>query len=101
MTSRTRWPEAPDVPAIAELLKTDFDFNSEMGFAVRAGTPAAVIERLSHEMVTALQNPQNAKVLAAAGMVVQGTSAAEYRDKIIRDLVKFEKAVEISGAKPQ
>jgi hypothetical protein len=52
-------------------------------------------------MVTALQNPQNVKILAAAGMVVQGTSAADYRDKIVRDLVKFEKAVAISGAKPQ
>lgn len=101
VTSLTRSPEAPDVPPIAELLNADYDFNSEMGFAVRIGTPPDIVEKLSREMVAALQNPQHAKILRAAGIVVQGTSAAEYRDKIVRDLVKFEKAVAISGAKPQ
>lgn len=101
VTSDVRAPETPDVAPLAELLKVDFDFSSEMGFSVRVGTPPDIVDRVSKEMVTALKDPQNAKILSTAGVVVHATSAAEYRDKIVRDLVKFEKAVAISGAKTQ
>jgi len=101
VTSATRAPETPDVPTLAELMKTEFDFSSEMGFAVRAGTPARIVESLSREMAAALQNPDNVKKLRNAGVVIHATSAAEYRDKIVRDLVTFERAVKISGATVQ
>jgi tripartite-type tricarboxylate transporter receptor subunit TctC len=101
VTSATRDPAAPDVPTLAELLKTDFDFSSEMGFAVRTGTPPQIVESLSREMVAALRNPDNARKLSTAGVVIHATSAAEYRDKIVRDLVTFERAVKISGATVQ
>jgi tripartite-type tricarboxylate transporter receptor subunit TctC len=101
VTSAERAPETPDVPTLAEILKTEFDFSSEMGFAVRAGTPARIVESLSREMAAALQNSDNAKKLRNAGVVIHATSAAEYRDKIVRDLVTFERAVKISGATVQ
>ncbi len=101
ITSGTSAPETPDVAPVAELLKLDFDFSSEMGFSVRAGTPRHIIESLSREMVAALKIPGTLKKLRAAGVVIHATSAAEYGDKIARDLIKFEKAVKISGATMQ
>ena len=95
ITSGTYAPETPDVAPLAELLKVDFDFSSEMGFSVRAGTPRHIVESLSREMVVALKNPENVRKLRAAGVVIHATSVAEYGDKIARDLVKFEKAVKI------
>jgi tripartite-type tricarboxylate transporter receptor subunit TctC len=101
ITSERRAPETPDVAPLAELLKADFDFSSEMGFSVRVGTPQGIVERLSSEIAAALKNPENAKRLSAAGVVIHATSVAEYRNKVVRDLVRFEKAVKISGAKAQ
>jgi tripartite-type tricarboxylate transporter receptor subunit TctC len=98
ISSLKRAPETPDVAPLAELLKTDFDFSSEMGFSLRAGTPQGIVESLSREIVAALRNPDNARILRGAGVVIEATSAAEYKDKIVRDLVKFEKAVKTSGA---
>lgn len=101
ITSKTPAPETPNVPPIADLLKVDFDFSSEMGFAVRTGTPTRIVERLSSEMVAALKTPENSKRLTTAGVVIHATSVQAYRDKIVRDLVTFEKAVKASGATVQ
>jgi tripartite-type tricarboxylate transporter receptor subunit TctC len=101
ITSGTPAPETPDVAPLAKLLNVDFDFSSEMGFSVRTGTPQSTVELLSREMVAALKSPENVKRLKTAGVVVHATSVAEYRDKIVRDLIKFEKAVKISGATVQ
>lgn len=101
ITSAARAPETPDVAPLAELLKTKFDFSSEMGFSVRAGTPPDIVNSLSREMVAALKNPDVASKLKNAGVVIHATSAGEYSDRINRELVTFETAVKLSGAKAQ
>jgi tripartite-type tricarboxylate transporter receptor subunit TctC len=98
ISSLKRAPETPEVAPLAELLNVEFDFSSEMGFSLRAGAPQVIVDSLSREMVAALRNPDNARILRGAGVVIEATSAAEYKEKIIRDLAKFEKAVKISGA---
>jgi tripartite-type tricarboxylate transporter receptor subunit TctC len=99
ITSAARAPETPDVAPLAELLKAKFDFSSEMGFSARAGTPQNIVDTLSTEMVTALRDPEVAKKLKTAGVVIHATSAGEYRDRIDREMVTFEHAVRLSGAK--
>jgi tripartite-type tricarboxylate transporter receptor subunit TctC len=99
ITSAARAPETPNVAPLAELLKAQFDFSSEMGFSARAGTPQGIVDRLSAEMVAALKLPDVVQKLKNAGVVIHATSSSEYRDKIKRDLVTFEKAVKLSGAK--
>lgn len=101
ITSAMRAPETPEVAPLAELLKTKFDFSSEMGFSVRAGTAPAIVDTLSREMVAALKNPEVASKLKAAGVVIHATSAVEYRDRINRELATFESAVKLSGAQSQ
>lgn len=101
ITSATSAQETPDVAPLAQLMKVDFDFSSEMGFSVRTSTPRSVVESLSNEMVAALKNPENVKRLKNAGVIIHATSDAEYRDRIVRELVRFEKAVKISGATVQ
>ena len=101
ISSATRAPETPNVAPLAELLKANFDFSSEMGFSVRAGTPQAISDRLSKEIVAALKIPDNAQKLKTAGVVIHATSAEAYRDRINRELATFEKAVKLSGAKAQ
>jgi len=101
ITSAKRAPETPDVVPLAELLKTKFDFSSEMGFSMRAGTAPEIVDSVSKEMIAALKIPDIAAKLKNAGVVIQATSASEYRDRINQELVTFESAVKISGAKSQ
>ena len=101
VTSAARAPETPNVTPLAELLKAQFDFSSEMGFSVRADTPQYIIDRLSGEMVAALKSPDVSQKLKNAAVQIHATSAAEYRDRIKRELVSFENAVKLSGAKAQ
>ncbi len=101
VTSAARAPETPNVAPLAEVLKARFDFSSEMGFSVRADTPQTIVDRLSREMVAALKSPDVSQKLKNAGVQIHATSAAEYRDRIERELVTFETAVKMSGAKPQ
>ena len=74
---------------------------SEMGFAVRAGTQSAIVDRLSREISASLKDPATAQRLSAAGAMLFGTSADEYRENIRLNLIKFEKAVGLSGAKSE
>lgn len=101
ITSATRAPETPDVVPLADLLKTKFDFSSEMGFSVRAGTSPAIVDALSREMVVALKDRDVASKLKNAGVVIHATSAKEYSDRINKELISFEHAVKVSGAKAQ
>jgi tripartite-type tricarboxylate transporter receptor subunit TctC len=101
ITSATRAPETPNVAPLAELLKTKFDFSSEMGFSARAGTAQSIVDSLSREMVAALKNPEVASKLKTAGVVIHATSASEYRDRINQELVTFQSAVKVSGAKAE
>ena len=101
ITSATRAPETPAVVPLAELLKTKFDFSSEMGFSARAGTAQGIVDSLSREMVAALKNPDVASKLKTAGVVIHATSANEYRDRINQELVTFQSAVKVSGAKAE
>jgi tripartite-type tricarboxylate transporter receptor subunit TctC len=58
VTSKERWPSAPDVPAIAETLP-GFDVSSWYGLLGPAGLPAHVVQRLNSEVN---------KILAQAAM---------------------------------
>jgi len=101
VTSATRAPETPNVAPVADLLKTKFDFNSEFGFSVRIDTPKDIVDRLSKEMVATLKTPDVIQKLKNAGVLIHATSAAEYRNRIKSELVSFETAVNLSGAKTQ
>lgn len=93
-----RSPKTPDVQAISELIP-GFDFSSEMGMVVRAGTPAEIVSALSSEIVNGLKDPREAERLNASGLVLIGSSPAGYADNIKTNLEKFERAIRISGLK--
>ena len=99
-TTLKRAAQAPNVATVSDLVP-GFDFGSEMGFAVRAGTQSAIVDRLSREISASLKDPATAQRLAAAGAVLFGTSADEYQENIRLNLIKFEKAVRLSGAKSE
>jgi tripartite-type tricarboxylate transporter receptor subunit TctC len=66
ITSPTRIPELPELPAVAELLP-GFELNGWTGLFVPAGTPAAIVERLDAAVRATLAEPAIVQRVEAAG----------------------------------
>ena len=98
VTSAARSAQTPEVPSISELVP-GFDFSAEFGLLAAAGTPDAILTKLSVEVVKALSYPDTMQRLAPMGMEAVGSSPEAYAANIRRNLERFSKAVRISGAK--
>jgi tripartite-type tricarboxylate transporter receptor subunit TctC len=93
VTSATRAPEYPDIPAIAETYP-GFDAKIWLGLFAPAGTPPEVVERLRAEVQKALKDPAVQQRFAnAGGLEVFGTTPREFQDLIQRDNAKYAKLV--------
>jgi tripartite-type tricarboxylate transporter receptor subunit TctC len=100
ITSSNRMPQAPEAAPVAEMVP-GFNFSSELGVVVPAGTPPAIVSRLNAEFGKALQNPEVNQKLTAMGFVLISSSSDAYAENIRSNLQVFAKAVKISGAKAE
>jgi len=72
VTTATRAPVLPDVPAMAEFLP-GYEFSAWYALGAPRGTPANIVERLNEEVNAALADPQFAAQLAElGGMLLPG-----------------------------
>jgi tripartite-type tricarboxylate transporter receptor subunit TctC len=99
VTSAKRSPLLPDVPTLAEAGVKDFEATAWFGFVAPAATPPAILDRLNHEMVKALNDPALRAALGAQGVTIVANSRAEFAKIIADESVKWRKVVERSGAK--
>jgi tripartite-type tricarboxylate transporter receptor subunit TctC len=97
VTSAARAPALPNVPAISETLK-DFDAAAWVILFAPAGTPPAIVERMAQESARALQDPDVRAKLADIGATTVGSGPAQTAAFHRKELEKFRRAVEISGA---
>jgi tripartite-type tricarboxylate transporter receptor subunit TctC len=86
-----RSPQAPEVPAIAELVP-GYDFSVAIGALARAGTPAEVIKRLSDDIAWAVRQPDVLEKFSGAGIEAAGLGPDGYRREIERENQAMAKA---------
>jgi tripartite-type tricarboxylate transporter receptor subunit TctC len=89
VTSRTRWKELPDVPTIEESGIKDFEVISWSGVATKAGVPAPVAQRLNAEVHRAMGVPAVRARLESFGGEVRGTTPAEMKALVERQLAQW------------
>ena len=94
-----RSPTAPDVPTVAELAVPGYDFAPEIGLLAPAGTPLAIIARMSQEVAKALRSPEVTQRFAQLDIIPVGSAPAEYAARIRAANEKYAHAVKVSGAK--
>jgi len=87
-----RSPNFPDIPAVAETVP-GFELNSWYGMMAPAGTPRAIINRLSHEVAAAVKKPDVIEWMKQNGLDAVGSTPEEYAAFIRAELVKYAKAV--------
>ena len=97
VTSLHRAPSLPNVPAVSETIK-DFDAAAWIILFAPAGTPAAIVERMAQEAGRAIQDPEVKGKLADIGASSVGGTPAQTSAYHKKEMAKFKRAVEISGA---
>lgn len=92
----------PQLPTTVEQgLSPEFMLDWWNTLALRAGTPAAVIERLNTEVNIALKDKALAAQLAERGILVAGGSAQQAGTLARRDAAVFKEVIETAGIKPE
>ncbi len=98
--SAQRSAQAPDVPAIAEVVP-GFDFAPIVGILAPAGTPAAIIARVAAETIAITKQPDAIAAMAAAGIDPVGGGPEDYVRAIANENERMAAAVKAAGLKPE
>jgi tripartite-type tricarboxylate transporter receptor subunit TctC len=91
VTGKSRSKDLPDVPTFEEAGVTDYEVVSWSGLATTAGTPAPIVDRLRAELVRTINVPEVRARLESFGTEVRGTTEAEMRNLVERQLALWNK----------
>jgi tripartite-type tricarboxylate transporter receptor subunit TctC len=99
MSGKTRSTVLPDVPTVAETVP-GYEATIWIGLIAPKGTPPAIVSRLNAEITKIVSRPEVRRDWAAQGAVAMTMTPDEFGKYIADDIVKWERIVKISGAKP-
>jgi tripartite-type tricarboxylate transporter receptor subunit TctC len=100
VTTTERSEALPDVPVLADFVP-GYEASAWFGVGAPKGTPAAVIDKLNHEINVALTDPKmKARMAELGGMIIAG-SPADFGKIIAEETEKWAKVVKFSGAKAE
>jgi tripartite-type tricarboxylate transporter receptor subunit TctC len=90
VASLERSPLAPTLPAIAETVP-GFDVTSWAGIVAPAGTPQAIVDKISKAFGDAIRRPEITKQLGDLGAVAATDTPQEFQQFIRDDRAKWQK----------
>ncbi|HSI01112.1 MAG TPA: tripartite tricarboxylate transporter substrate binding protein [Reyranella sp.] len=88
VTTASRSPVLPDVPAMAEFLP-GYEFSAWYGLGAPRGTPDDIVQRLNREVNAALADSEFARQLTDLGGLPLGGSVADFQALIAADTEKI------------
>lgn len=97
VTTKTRSPRLPNVPAVAEVLP-GFEVALWNGVFVPAATAPAIVDKLSAAIRKVTQDPAVRKTLTDQGSAPVGNTPAEFKKILDQEIDKWGKLVKLSGA---
>ena len=98
-SGKTRSTVLRDVPTVAETVP-GYEATIWLGVVAPKGTPPAIVTRLNAEITKIVSRPDVRRDWAAQGAVAMTMTPDEFGKYISDDIVKWERIVKISGAKP-
>jgi tripartite-type tricarboxylate transporter receptor subunit TctC len=91
---------APDLPLVRDIV-SGFDVKPWHGLMAPAGTPPAIVNKLSEEIQAFLRTPAAQAKLQAAGIVRVGNSAAEFQAFMASEFDLYKKIIQEAGIKAE
>jgi len=92
VTTAQRWPALPDVPTLADSMP-GFEATTWVGLAAPRQTPAAIVERLAHEIEAALREPDIVAHLADLGAEPFPLSTEKFDKFIVAQTEKWGRVI--------
>jgi tripartite-type tricarboxylate transporter receptor subunit TctC len=97
-----RHSDFPDVPTMGEAGFPGFEETAPwVGLLAPAGTPAAIVNRLSEEMRKSLARPETIARLKALGAITVGDTPGEYLKFLKKDHERWARVIKASGVKAE
>ena len=101
VTHAKRSPAIPDVPTLAEAGVKGAESGSWIGLLASAGTPAAVIQKISMDIKEAVGAADVREKLIGQGAVPQASTPAELQARIDSDLGRYGRIIREKGLKAE
>jgi len=99
VTGAARSARLPDVPTIAEQGLPGFDVTVWQGALFPAGTPPAIVNRLSAEIAAAMREPALRSRLSEIGVDALGSTPEEFRVFIDAELARWGDVIRRTGTR--
>jgi tripartite-type tricarboxylate transporter receptor subunit TctC len=99
VTGKTRHPQMPQVPTVAQAGLPSFELESWVALYVPTGTPAAVIQKLSQDVKRSMEQPETKQRADAAGVEVRYLAPAEMTRLLERETASWAQAIKAAHIK--
>ena len=101
VSAKQRLPSEPEVPTFIEAGLPDYDAGNWIGFAVPAGTPKAIVDKLHAEIVKIQDMPDVQKQMEARGATVEKMSSVEFGAYMKSEVSKWSRVVREANIKAE
>jgi tripartite-type tricarboxylate transporter receptor subunit TctC len=99
-TGKVRSSVLPNVPTLSEAGVVGYEAVIWLGLMAPKGTPPEIVKRLNAEVVKIVSKPEVREEWAKQGAAAMTMNPDEFARYVNEDIVKWERIVKISGAKP-
>jgi len=93
VASKTRMAQLPNIPTVAESGLPGYEGSLWMGVLAPAGTPPAIVDRLSKALIAAVKAPEVRERLTKDGVEIIGNDAAAFGAQIRTELKQWSDLV--------
>ncbi len=101
VTTAKRVASLPNVPTVAESGFPGFEDMTWFAFFLPAATPASIVGRLNAELNRAMEQPEGKEKFAAIQIEFSRHSPAEVADYVRREIAKYARVIQETGAKAE
>lgn len=101
VSSTTRAPSLPDVPAIADSGLPGYDYTAWFGVFVPGTTPRARVERVDVLTKQGLADADLKSRLEVAGVTLQTSTPAQFQKLLSAEIARWKKIIVAAGIKAQ
>jgi tripartite-type tricarboxylate transporter receptor subunit TctC len=103
VSTEKRHPDYPGVPTMSESGFPGFEeYTQGLGVVGPAGLPAPVVSRLNEAIRASLANPETMDKLKKLGAITEGGSTpAEFRSWLAKDLERWARVIKAAGVKAE
>jgi tripartite-type tricarboxylate transporter receptor subunit TctC len=101
VNSAKRVPQLPDVPTLAESGVPDYKYDSWFGVMAPAGTPKAILTKVSQDIAKVLEMPDVSDRLIKQGSLPTASTPEQLDTMIKNDTERYTKILKDAGVTPE